>query len=88
MKKRTGSGLKNSSSERAVQGAPVDCSPAYRLAFADQDFLLRDELRSERLQLEFLKPELVQQQRPGHTIVLHDERPQRRVVRRGEAMAA
>ena len=48
MKKRTGSDLKNSSSERAVEGAPSDCSPAYRLAFADQDFLLRDELRSER----------------------------------------
>lgn len=32
--------------------------------------------------------ELVQQQRPGHTAVLHDERPQRRVVRRGEALAA
>jgi uncharacterized protein (TIGR00730 family) len=32
--------------------------PAYRLAFADNEFLLRDELRPERLQLEFLKPEL------------------------------
>lgn len=35
-------------------------SQAYRLAFADDDFLLRAELRSQRLQLEFLKPELVQ----------------------------
>ena len=32
--------------------------PAYRLAFADADFLLRDELRPVRLQLELLKPEL------------------------------
>jgi hypothetical protein len=32
--------------------------------------------------------ELVQQQRPGHTVILHDERPQRRVVRRSEALAA
>lgn len=34
-------------------------SPAYRLAFRDHDFLLRDELRPVRLQLELLKPELV-----------------------------
>jgi uncharacterized protein (TIGR00730 family) len=33
-------------------------SPAYRLAFADPDFLLRDELRPVRLQLELLKPQL------------------------------
>jgi uncharacterized protein (TIGR00730 family) len=60
MKKRKRSNYQNSSSRSAVRNAPEDCSPAYRLAFADQDFLLRDELRSERLQLEFLKPELVQ----------------------------
>ncbi len=34
-------------------------SPAYRLAFADPDFLCRDELRPVRLQLELLKPELL-----------------------------
>lgn len=33
---------------------------AYRLAFIDQDFLLRRELRAVRLQLELLKPELIQ----------------------------
>ncbi|MDX6751616.1 TIGR00730 family Rossman fold protein [Geminicoccaceae bacterium 1502E] len=37
---------------------PQTRSPSYRLAFADQDFLLRDELRPVRLQLELLKPEL------------------------------
>jgi len=35
-------------------------SPSYRLAYTDTEFLLRDELRSVRLQLELLKPELVQ----------------------------
>ena len=35
---------------------------AYRLAFTDKDFLLRDELRPVRMQLELLKPELVQQE--------------------------
>jgi uncharacterized protein (TIGR00730 family) len=33
---------------------------AYRLAFADTDFLLHDELRPVRMQLELLKPEMVQ----------------------------
>jgi uncharacterized protein (TIGR00730 family) len=33
---------------------------AYRLAFTDTPFLLREELRSIRLQLELLKPQLVQ----------------------------
>ncbi len=37
-------------------------SPSYRLAFADPEFLLRDELRSVRLLLELLKPELIQQE--------------------------
>ncbi len=35
---------------------------AYRLAFTDTDFLLREELRPVRMQLELLKPEMVQQQ--------------------------
>lgn len=33
---------------------------SYRLAFTDTEFLLRDELRPVRMQLELLKPELVQ----------------------------
>ena len=33
---------------------------AYRLAFTDSEFLLRDELRPVRMQLELLKPEMVQ----------------------------
>jgi uncharacterized protein (TIGR00730 family) len=42
---------------------PQTLSPAYKLGFADPDFLMRDELRSARLQLEFLKPDLLQQDR-------------------------
>jgi len=38
-------------------------NPAYRLAFADPDFLVRDELRPVRLQLELLKPELLMAER-------------------------
>ena len=44
---------------------------SYRLAFADTDFLLRDELRPVRMQLELLKPELIQQEQGiESTIVL------------------
>ncbi|NIZ10092.1 TIGR00730 family Rossman fold protein [Pseudooceanicola sp. HF7] len=37
---------------------PQTESPSYRLAFADEDFLCREQLRPVRLQLELLKPEL------------------------------
>jgi len=40
---------------------PQTRSPSYHLAFADEDFLLKDEMRPVRLQLEFQKPELIQQ---------------------------
>ena len=35
---------------------------AYRLAFTDTEFLLREELRPVRMQLELLKPEMVQRE--------------------------
>jgi uncharacterized protein (TIGR00730 family) len=38
-------------------------SPTYKLAFQDEEFLLRDDLRSVRLQLELLKPELILQEK-------------------------
>lgn len=37
---------------------PQARSSSYRLAYADKEFLLRDELRPVRLQLELLKPEI------------------------------
>lgn len=43
---------------RHVPDTPQARSSAYRLAFADPEFLLREELRPVRLQLELLKPEL------------------------------
>ncbi|KKL03286.1 TIGR00730 family Rossman fold protein [Rheinheimera mesophila] len=36
--------------------------PSYRLSFADDDFLMQDELRHVRLQLEYLKPQLILEQ--------------------------
>lgn len=41
---------------------PQTASPSYRLSFADIDFLTKEELRPVRLQLELLKPELLQQE--------------------------
>jgi uncharacterized protein (TIGR00730 family) len=39
--------------------SPQTEDPAYRLAFQDMDFLLREDLRPVRFQLELLKPELL-----------------------------
>ncbi|MEL6510143.1 MAG: TIGR00730 family Rossman fold protein [Pseudomonadota bacterium] len=41
-----------------IPDTPQTRAPAYRLAFADEDFLCRPDLRPVRLQLELLKPEL------------------------------
>ncbi len=43
---------------REVPDTPQTRAPQYRLAFADDDFLCREELRPVRLQLELLKPQM------------------------------
>lgn len=43
----------------AAPDTPQTRAPAYRLAFTDDDFMCRDDLRPVRLQLELLKPELM-----------------------------
>ena len=51
---------------------PQTQHPAYRLAFADDEFLLREELRPVRFQLELLKPEmLLDEARVGSTLVMY-----------------
>ncbi len=45
-------------------------SDAYELAFQDNGFLLRDELRPVRLQLELLKPELILNEYEVHSTVV------------------
>ena len=42
-----------------VPSIPQTESPAYKLAFQDTEFLLREDLRPVRFQLELLKPELL-----------------------------
>ncbi|MEN3972190.1 LOG family protein [Sphingomicrobium sp. XHP0235] len=45
-----------------VPSSPQTESEAYKLAFQDNELMLRDELRPVRLQLELLKPELLMQE--------------------------
>ena len=42
-----------------MPSSPQTESEAYKLAFQDTEFLLREDLRPVRFQLELLKPELL-----------------------------
>jgi len=53
-----------------VPVTPQTSSPAYRLAFDDPDFLLREELRPLRLQLELLKPSMILDERGVESTVV------------------
>ncbi len=48
---------------RRVVQTEQTLSPAYRLAFSDEDFMTSEALRGVRFQLEYLKPELMLQER-------------------------
>jgi uncharacterized protein (TIGR00730 family) len=55
----------------ADAGIPLEAD-AYRLAFADPEFLLRRETRGIRFQLEMLKPDLAQQEQGvNNTVVVY-----------------
>ena len=78
-----------SAHDEAVASRPVaryeGPESAYKMAFTDTDFLLREELRPVRMQLELMKPELVQQdQKVDSTIVLFGSA---RLKPRDEALA-
>lgn len=54
-----------------VMDTPQTRSSTYQLAFADQQFLVREDLRPIRLQLELLKPEItLQEQHIESTVVM------------------
>ncbi len=58
--------------EASPTATPQTRHPAYRLAFRDTDFLLREELRPVRFQLELLKPEmLLDEAGVGSTLVMY-----------------
>lgn len=60
----------DASSAQLKIDSPQTLSPSYQLAYTDSDFLLRDELRPVRLQLELLKPEILQQEHNIHSTVV------------------
>ena len=75
-----------------VPDTPQTRAPAYRLAFADDEFLCRDELRPVRLQLELLKPQMILDERGiESTIVLFGgariPEPARKETARTETLA-
>src|SRR5258705_2837848 len=59
-----------------VPSTPQTKSEAYKLAFQDIDFLLREDLRPVRFQLELLKPELLlNEANIGSTFVFYGSSP-------------
>jgi len=59
-------------SAKHVPSSPQTESEAYKLAFQDTDFLLREDLRPVRFQLELLKPELLlDEAKVGSTFVFY-----------------
>ena len=57
---------------RHVPSSPQTQSAAYKLAFQDAEFLLREDLRPVRFQLELLKPELLMNEaKIGSTFVFY-----------------
>lgn len=61
---------KKKSVSQVTADTPQSLSSSYHLAFYDDDFMMRDELRPVRLQLELLKPELLQQDLRIHSTVV------------------
>jgi len=59
-------------SAKGAISTPQTESPAYTLAFQDMDFLLREDLRPIRFQLELLKPQLlIQEAKIASTFVMY-----------------
>ena len=78
-----------------MPSSPQTESQAYQLAFQDTDFLLREDLRPVRFQLELLKPELLlDEAKIGSTFVFYGSaripppEPGRRADRRGDRRRA
>ncbi|NDU99634.1 LOG family protein [Pseudoroseicyclus tamaricis] len=88
--------LRRSGEDRTTAAGVPDTeqtrSPTYRLAFADDDFLTREELRPVRFQLELLKPQMaLDEAEVESTIVLFGGArilpPSRRAEAKTEALA-
>ena len=66
--------------EGGPERTPQTVHPAYKLAFRDTDFLLRDELRPVRFQLELLKPDADLQLGMTANVVLLGDPSERRAA--------
>ena len=55
---------------KSVPTTPQTMAPTYRLAWNDEDFMTRRELRPVRLQLELLKPEMILAERGIRSTVI------------------
>jgi len=55
---------------KSVPETPQTVAPTYRLAWNDEDFMTRRELRPVRLQLELMKPELILAERGIRSTVI------------------
>ena len=72
MKSPFPSALESAETVRQRDDGPTCEATSYSLAYQDTAFLLRDELRPVRLQLELLKPELIlQEQHIESTVVIY-----------------
>jgi hypothetical protein len=67
--------FRSAKDEIATKELDRQALPSYKIAFTDTEFMLREELRAVRLQLELLKPELI----------LHDEKITSTIVVFGSA---
>lgn len=77
---------------KRIPDTPQTQSPVYRLAFADRDFMTREDLRAVRLQLELLKPQIVMDERGVETTVVmfggaRIPAPEQRHLAKTEALA-
>ncbi len=55
--------IEDARAAKRIPDTPQTRAPAYRLAFIDNDFMMRADLRPVRLQLELLKPQLILDER-------------------------
>ena len=62
--------IEDSRAAKRIPDTPQTRAPAYRLAFTDADFMMREELRPVRWQLELLKPQLVMDERGINSTVV------------------
>jgi len=60
--KRFPTAQEDAHASRVFTPTPQTISSSYKLSYTDSDFIMRDELRPVRLQLELMKPELLQQE--------------------------